>query len=316
MSFCRTWISRSAYDELLVVGSRWTRLLAKSSPISGPPYVQAHFPVPRVTVIPTLHVASIRFYDEVLKYMDESVRQYGNRVRILLEGICDADEDEEQQKQEYREIMKSPALQETMRVKADENTLFPLDVIREMCTELAIDFDTLQQHQKDIRLQECYLKPKMAATCGLNLFNDADLNMKEVQTELAKQMEAETAKGSSTLPDTIPVSQIGVFPCVRAAREKKVASVARRYCQRWLSEEADGEVIIPWGFFHTEQIVRHLCQPPLESSGAAQDMSLVKEEGFLRALPFGVPEAVLKTPAAATNATQQQKVSGQPSQGN
>eukprot|EP00796_Vickermania_ingenoplastis_P007574 gene7574-5341_t len=262
MPFFRTLVTRTAYDELLMVGSRWTQLLARTRSVPGPAYVSANLAVPVVTVIPTLHVASINFYDEVLRYMEEAVKRHGGRVKILLEGICDAEVDETLQQQEYEAIASSPELQETLKKRADHDTLFSPDVMMDMCAEMALHYSTLQKYKKEVRLQECYLKPKMAAMFGRLLLNDADLNMTEVQGILSKELEAAVEKGDTAVPSSVSVSQIGAYPGVRAAREQKVAAAAREQCLRWIGEEAEGEVIIPWGFFHTEQIVKYICSPP------------------------------------------------------
>lgn len=255
--------------------------------------------MPRITVIPTLHVASMKFYDQVLFYLDESVKRYGDHVRVLLEGICDAEEDEQIQQQEYRAIMASPELQQMMHNKAEEDTLFSSDVQREMCAELALDYNVLQEYKKTVRLQECYFKPKMAATCGLNLHNDSDIDMKEVQALLKKELEEEAAKGEISVPNSIPVSQIGTFPRVRAAREKKVARVAQNYCRRWVGEEKEGEIIIPWGYFHTENIVKYICAKKSSEDDLIEEglpeLLFVPEPGWSRVIPFGVPEALLET---------------------
>lgn len=228
-----------------------TSTISYSSPPAFPPS-------PQITIIPTLHVASISFYDSVLRYIESSVKQYGDHSCILLEGICDGEEDAEVQRQEYFQIANNPSLQEMLRKKAEENTVFSTEVQKEICAELGVEYPILLEHQVSVRLQECYLKPKLAASFGLHLHNEADMNMKEVQAVLRAELEAEAAKGSTAVPSTVSVRQIGQFPRVRHARELKVARAALERCQLWLAQEEDGEVVIPWGLFHAEPIVRVL----------------------------------------------------------
>lgn len=297
MFFTQRICLHSAKHELLTVGSRWRRLWAKttipvasshsssvsksssSSDISSDTSRHGSFPqdaslpastatissasssgppIPRVTIIPTLHVASISFYDTVLRYLDSSVKAYGDRACILLEGICDGEEDAELQRQEYLQIASTPSLQEMLRKKAEENAVFPPDVQQEICAELGVEYPVLLEHIANVRLQECYLKPQMAASFGLHLHNESDMNMKEVQAVLRAELEAEAAMGNTDVPNTLSVRQIGQFPRVRQAREWKVARAALAHCQLWLAKEQDGEVVIPWGFFHSDPIVRTL----------------------------------------------------------
>lgn len=286
MFFSRCVFLTSQKRDLFTVGSRWRRLRARttaapatsSSPLSSSTSVTTpssssspnSFPLdrhastpcgpssPLVTVIPLLHVASMTFYDTVMRYLDTSVQRYGSRACILLEGICDGEEDAELQRHEYAQIAHNTSLQEMLRKKAEENTVFTPAVQQEICTELGVDYSVLLQHQSRVRLQECYLKPKMAVSCGLYLHNEADLTMKEVQAVLRAELEEETAKGSTAIPTTISVRHIGQFPRVRQAREEKVARAALERCRGWLANAEDGEVIIPWGFFHAEPIVRLL----------------------------------------------------------
>jgi hypothetical protein len=270
MSFFRSRLLCSAYDELVVVGSRWTQVLAKSPNAAevGPPHVQAHLALPKITVIPTLHVASVRFYDRVLEYVNQAVRRNKDTV-VLLEGICDSDAAGKQQMEEYAAIMRNKDLQQTMIAKANDNTLYSPEVMREICQELDVRYDLLQTLESTVRLQECYLKPKLASTCGLNLRNNADLNMHEVQ----KLLEEESARLHSlgeSLPSSVAVSQLGTFPIIRKHRERKVAHVARVYCEGWFENEVDGEVIIPWGYFHSEAIIHYILEgnKTTASSGA------------------------------------------------
>ncbi|KPA78065.1 putative mitochondrial hypothetical protein [Leptomonas pyrrhocoris] len=270
MSLQRSRLLRSAYDELVVVGSRWTQMLANSPEVAeaGPPYVQAHLALPKVTLIPTLHVASMKFYDRVLEYIDQAVRRNKETV-VLLEGICDSNAAEKQQMQEYIDIMQNQSLQQTMIAKADDNTLYSPEVMREICQELGVRYDLLQSLEPTVRLQECYLKPKLAATCGLNLRNNADLDMHEVQ----KLLEEETARLHSrgeNLPSSVAVSQLGSFPIIRKHRELKVATVARAYCEGWFEKEIDAEVIIPWGYFHSEAIIHYILEGNKLVGGSVQ----------------------------------------------
>ncbi|KAG5508854.1 hypothetical protein JKF63_05357 [Porcisia hertigi] len=267
MSFTRNRLLRSAYDELVVVGSRWTRVLAVSPNATevGPPHVQCHLAHPTITVIPMLHVASIKFYDRVLEYIDHAVKRNKDTL-VLLEGICDSEAAGKQQMQEYQNIMRDTALQQTMLAKAEDNTLYSPEVMREICQELGVRYEVLQSIESTVRLQECYLKPKLAAMCGLNLRNHADLDMHEVQ----RLLEVESAKlydAGGGLPSSIAVSQLGSFPVIRQHRERKVAQVARMQCTRWFEEETEGEVIIPWGYFHAEGIIRYILEGNKSDSG-------------------------------------------------
>ncbi|GET87514.1 hypothetical protein, conserved [Leishmania tarentolae] len=268
MSFMRTRLLRSAYDELVVVGSRWTRLRAVSVDAIevGPPHVQSHLAHPIITVIPMLHVASIKFYDRVLEYIDHAVKRNRDTL-VLLEGICDSEAAEKQQMQEYQEIMQNAALRQTMLAKADDNTLYSPEVMKEICQEMGVRYDLLQSMESTVRLQECYLKPKLAAMCGLNLRNHADLHMHEVQRLLEEESARLQALGEC-LPSSIAVSQLGTFPVIRKHRERKVAQVARVHCTRWFEQEADGEVIIPWGYFHTEAIIHYILEGNKSTSAA------------------------------------------------
>lgn len=293
MSLTRSILLCSAIKELCVVGSRWRRLRLDRIPSAVP----LEAPLPHITLIPTLHVASIRFYDTVLSYMEKAVAEHGDRVKILLEGICDADEDEAQQREEYRTIMGNPELQRTMRQKADDNSLFSLDVQREMCMELDLNFETLQQYTESIRLQECYMKPKLAASCGLHLFNDADLTMKEVQAILRQEMDEEAAQGSTVVPNAVSISQLGAFPRVRDARERKVARIAREFCRRWVREGCAGEVIVPWGYFHVDKIQEHVCLGgSYLDHPKAEPLFIVADAQWTQTASFDVPEEIFKIP--------------------
>ncbi|KAK7194976.1 hypothetical protein NESM_000420200 [Novymonas esmeraldas] len=257
MALSRSRLVRSAYDELVVVGSRWTRVLAVSADV-GPPHVQSHLAHPTITVIPTLHVASLKFYDRVLEYIDHAVRRNKDTV-VLLEGICDSEAAGRQQMEEYADIMGNEALRRTMTAKADDNTLYSPEVMQEICAELDVRYDLLQSLESTVRLQECYLKPKLAALCGLNLRNNADLDMHDVQRLLGEESARLHALGER-LPASVPVSQLGSFPVIRKHRERKVAQAARRQCMRWVEQERDGEVIIPWGYFHAEAIIHYILE--------------------------------------------------------
>lgn len=224
----------------------------------GPPHVQSHLAHPIITVIPTLHVAGIKFYDRVLEYIDHAVKRNKDTL-VLLEGICDSEAAEKQQMQEYQDIMRNDALRQTMLAKADDNTLYSPEVMREICQEMDIRYELLQSMESTVRLQECYLKPKLAAMCGLNLRNHADLHMHEVQRLLEEESERLQTLGER-LPSSIAVSQLGSFPVIRKHRERKVAQVARMHCTRWFEQETDGEVIIPWGYFHTEAIIHYILE--------------------------------------------------------
>ncbi|KAG5509014.1 hypothetical protein GH5_06241 [Leishmania sp. Ghana 2012 LV757] len=258
MAFKRSHLLRSAYDELVVVGSRWTRILAVSANAAevGPPHVQSHLAHPTITVIPTLHVAGIKFYDRVLEYIDNAVKRNKDTL-VLLEGICDSEAAEKQQMQEYEDIMHNDALRQTMLAKADDNTLYSPEVMREICQEMDVRYELLRSMESKVRLQECYLKPKLAAMCGLNLRNHADLHMHEVQRLLEEESARLQALGER-LPSSIAVSQLGSFPVIRKHRERKVAQVARMHCTHWFEQETDGEVIIPWGYFHAEAIIHYI----------------------------------------------------------
>lgn len=279
MLFRRTRLLATAFDELSVVGSRWTRILGKTSGMDSlPAHIRANLAVPSITIIPTLHVASMKFYDRVLEYMEQASKRNPNVV-ILLEGICDTDEAEKQQMREYQEIMASPELQQALLAKANENSLFPPQVIHEICNELAVNYDELMARVDTVRLQECYLKPKMAALCGLNLRNNSDLDMKEVQ-QLLQEESARLAAIGETLPSSVSVSELGAFPVLRANRERKVAMIARRQCERWVEQEIEGEVIVPWGYFHCEAIKHHIFSgsTAMAGGGAATTSSAVPSE--------------------------------------
>lgn len=300
----RSAFCRSAYNELVVTGSRWTRLLGKSAAEVGPPHARASVAVPYITLIPTLHVGSIKFYDRVLEYMQSAIAR--NRdVVILLEGICDNTEAAEQQLQEYKAIMESESLRETMVAKADENTLYSPEVMRELCAELSLDYDTLEKLQDTVRLQECYLKPKMAATCGLHLRNDADIYMKDVQQLLAEESVRLRAEGKK-MPSSVAVSDLGTFPVIRMLRERKVARMARLICEKWFEDEIEGEVIVPWGYFHTEAIIHHVLEGNSKKAGAEvqegeeapksdrNSLLFVESDELVEKVPFGIPKELFE----------------------
>lgn len=308
----KSHIWRSAYDELHLVDSRWTRILAKSTMQEvGPPHVQANLATPCVTFIPTLHVASIKYYDRVLEYMQQAVRRNPATV-ILLEGICDSKEAQQQQLAEYLQIAQNEELKETMIDKANSNNLYSPEVMHEICAELALDYDTLRRHEDTMRLQECYLKPKMAALCGANLRNDADLDMREVQLLLEEEAARLAGLGQS-LPASVSVSDIGKFPAVRRSRELKVAAIARAQCEAWAEGEIEGEVILPWGFYHSSAII-HSILSANHHGGAEHDeaaaaagkprrppLLFVEADELIAKVPFGVPKDLLE-PASASPA--------------
>lgn len=320
MLFRRTPALRSAFSEIQLVGSRWSRILGKT--VAN----EAGLAVACVTMIPTLHIASPKFYDRVLEYMQQAVRRNKNTV-ILLEGICDSEESEKLQLQEYRDIARNDSLRHAMTSKADQNTLYPPEVMKDICNELAINYDVLMSYGDSVRLQECYLKPKMAALCGEYLRNDADLNMVDIQKILQSEAARLAAIGEA-LPSTVSVSEIGSFPTVRKNRERRVAAVARRQCEAWLAEEMEGEVIVPWGFFHTEAITHyilegnHTAATPSAASdststavaaGAGMEEStkparsavvFVEADEVVAKVPFDVPkELIEREPSAGVNAS-------------
>ncbi|CCW64639.1 unnamed protein product [Phytomonas sp. EM1] len=277
MSFKRSSLLHSAYDELLVVGSRWRRFLAKASPQGlSSSSAKPRLGTSQVTIIPTLHIASIQFYDRVLDYMRKAVQHNKNTV-IFLEGLCDSREAQEAQMREYHEIAQNESLREAMLSKADQNNLYTEDTMRDICKELLVDYDTLLHYIDEVRLQECYLKPKMAAYCGLNLHNGADLDMEKVQALLQDEAIRLSALGE-TSPSSVSVPEIGLFPVVRRNRERKVAQLARMQCEQWFQEGIESEVIIPWGYFHSEAIIHYITEgnakPADEDSSSQIDVSV------------------------------------------
>ncbi|CCW71754.1 unnamed protein product [Phytomonas sp. Hart1] len=259
MCFKRCFLSRSAYNELLVVGSRWRRFLAKPSPqdldssSTNPKLVTS-----QVTIIPTLHIASIKFYDQVLDYLRIAVQRNKNTV-IFLEGICDSCEAQQAQMREYHEIVQNKSLQEAIVLKANQNNLYTENTMRDICEELSVDYDTLLRYTNEVRLQECYLKPKIAAYCGLNLCNTVDLDMGKVQALLQDEAIRLSTLGES-LPSSVSVTEIGSFPVIRKNRERRVAQLARMQCKQWYQDGIESEVIIPWGYFHSEAIIHNIIE--------------------------------------------------------
>lgn len=253
MLFRRSYLLRSAYDELVVVGSRWRRMYARTAHTSLTESVAS----PCITIIPTLHVASIRFYNRVLEYMQQAVHRHRN-VTVLLEGVCDNVAAAQAQMEEYAEIARNEALRETLLEKADSNTLYSPPVMREICAELGVNYDVLHSLESSVRLQDCYLKPKMAALCAAHLRNDADLDMKTVKKLLEAEAAELVALGHPP-PPSISVAEVGRYPVVREQRERKVAALARELCERWHAEGWEGEVIIPWGYFHSEAIMHFIA---------------------------------------------------------
>ncbi|KAG8343097.1 hypothetical protein TRVL_06071 [Trypanosoma vivax] len=258
---------------------------------------------PFMTFIPTLHVASVEFYDKVLDYMKRAVDERKNVV-ILLEGLCDNEEGEVQQMEEYFQISRNEELRESMIEKADKNTLFSEELMKTICEELAVRYDVLSKEWATIRLQECYLRPKMAAMVGENLRNDADLNMREVEALLLGDIEynndcasdlSSTAEGNGAdLSDdvdvsVVPTARIGTHPAVRRSRELKAARAACRRCVDWLKSGVTGEVILPWGFYHTEGIRRDV----LSMNSQEEGIVFVESDDIICRIPFGIHKELL-----------------------
>nr|CCC49835.1 conserved hypothetical protein, fragment [Trypanosoma vivax Y486] len=256
----------SPIDELVVTGSRWSRILTMPVKPSaaggidgdmGVPTVSASatLSTPFMTFIPTLHVASVEFYDKVLDYMKRAVDERKNVV-ILLEGLCDNEEGEVQQMEEYFQISRNEELRESMIEKADKNTLFSEELMKTICEELAVRYDVLSKEWATIRLQECYLRPKMAAMVGENLRNDADLNMREVEALLLGDIE---------------------YACSMQAVRGLVES------------GVTGEVILPWGFYHTEGIRRDV----LSMNSQEEGIVFVESDDIICRIPFGIHKELL-----------------------
>ncbi|KAH9582340.1 hypothetical protein LSM04_007057 [Trypanosoma melophagium] len=280
----------SPIDELVITGSRWSRLLAKpvskgsSSSLTTnntTTSTTSAAPIPFITLIPTLHVASIKFYDKVLDYMVDAVKTRENVV-ILLEGICDDENVEVQQMEEYFQISHNADLRSTLLQKAENNTLYNEDTMRVICEELAVRFDALTKASATVRLQECYLRPKMAALVGAHLRNDADLNMREVETILREEKTAD-------LTIDIPVNRLGAQPAVRQQREAKVARAAQQRCVEWVQLGCAGEVILPWGFYHAEGIRRNI----LALNAQDDTVVFVESDETLCRVPFGITRELL-----------------------
>ncbi|RNE97824.1 putative mitochondrial DNA topoisomerase II [Trypanosoma conorhini] len=271
---------RTPFNELTLTGSCWSRFLAR--PVQkSPAATSATAPVPCITLIPTLHVASVEFYDTLLDYMVRAVKEQENAI-ILLEGICDTEESEVQQMEEYFAIAHSEQLKAEMLQKADQNTLYDEETVKAICEELAVNYEALSKQQSTVRLQECYLKPKMAALVGSHLRNDADLNMSEVEAILAEE-------GSSTGSVFVPFSQLGANPAVRRSRERKVAKAAQMRCVEWLQRGCGGEVLLPWGFYHAEGIRKNI----LASNAHDETAVFLESEDKVCRVPFGISKELL-----------------------
>ncbi|KEG11792.1 putative mitochondrial DNA topoisomerase II [Trypanosoma grayi] len=280
----RVRLLRSPIDELTITGSRWSRLLARAVRENAAKPPKSPAPAQCITLIPTLHVASVEFYDKVLDYMVQAVKQRDNVV-ILLEGICDNEEGEVQQMEEYFEIARNEELKAIMLHKADQNTLYNEETMKAICEELSVKYEPLVKAQATVRLQDFYLKPKMAALVGGYLRNDADLNMKEVEALLLD----ENSSGSGNGDTCIPISRLGVHPAVRGRREAKVAKAAQLRCVEWFHRECDGEVIVPWGFYHAEGIKHNI----LAMNAHDADVVFVESDDTLCRVPFGVSKELL-----------------------
>nr|CCC92247.1 conserved hypothetical protein [Trypanosoma congolense IL3000] len=275
----------SPVDELFAIGSRWLRVQARPANAGNTRDVASSIlpPTPFITFIPTLHVASIEFYDAALNYMKEAVERCENVV-ILLEGVCDNKEGRRQQMEEYIQISQSAELRTAMLEKANNNTLYSEDVIRTICDELAVKYDALRREWESIRLQECYLRPKMAALMGGNLCNDADIDMEEVEALMLEGGDDEATTGS-----VVSIASIGAHPKVRRRREVKVARKTRSICADWLKRSVKGEVILPWGFYHIDSIRREVLSMDAED----EEVVFSEDDGVLRCVPFGIHKELL-----------------------
>ncbi|RNF00213.1 putative mitochondrial DNA topoisomerase II [Trypanosoma rangeli] len=274
----RVQLLRTPFNELTLTGSCWSRFFARSA--QKDPAESPSAPVPFITLIPTLHVASVKFYDKLLDYMVQAVKERDNLV-ILLEGICDTEESEVQQMEEYFAIAHNQNLKTEMLQKADQNTLYDEETIKTICEELAVNYGALVKLQATVRLQECYLKPKMAALVGSHLRNDADLNMNEVAAILAE-------KGSSGSV-SVPFSRLGADPAVRGSRERKVAKAAQMRCVEWLQRGCGGEVLLPWGFYHAEGIRKNI----LATNSQDETVVFLESDDKVCRLPFGISKELL-----------------------
>ncbi|ORC89858.1 putative mitochondrial DNA topoisomerase II [Trypanosoma theileri] len=280
----------SPLDELIITGSRWSRLLAKpvsNGSTSSSTSSSSLTKTPFITLIPTLHVASLQFYDKVLDYMVKAVKERDNVV-ILLEGICDDEDVEVQQMEEYFQISHNADLRTALLKKADTNTLYTEETMRVICEELAVRYDALKEAAATVRLQECYLRPKMAALVGAHLRNDADLNMREVLAILREENSSDEKNADMTID--IPVSQLGAQPAVRQKREAKVARAAQQRCVEWARLGCGGEVILPWGFYHAEAIRHNI----LAMNAKDDNVVFVESDETLCRVPFGVTRELLE----------------------
>ncbi|EKG07861.1 mitochondrial DNA topoisomerase II, putative [Trypanosoma cruzi] len=276
----RVRLLRSPIDELTITGSCWSRLLARALP-KTPPAPSPIKSTPFITLIPTLHVASVEFYDKVLDYMVRAVQERENVV-ILLEGICDTEESEAQQMGEYFSIARNEELKAAMLQKADQNTLYDDETVKTICEELAVNYKVLLKQQATVRLQECYLKPKMAALVGSYLRNGADLNMSEVKAILAEE-------GNGSGGTFFPFSHLGANPAVRQSRERKVARAAQLRCVEWIQRGCEGEVILPWGFYHAEGIKHNI----FATNAHDETVVFLESDDKLCRLPFGITKELL-----------------------
>ncbi|AAZ13257.1 hypothetical protein, conserved [Trypanosoma brucei brucei TREU927] len=291
-------------DDVLPAGSRWSRVTAlptshahpsgasrasRTGPVTANT-TSALPPTPYITFIPTLHVASVKFYDAVLDYMRESVEKNSNVV-VLLEGICDNKEGRIQQMDEYMQISRSEELRAAMLEKAEKNTLYNDETIRTICDELAVNYDVLSRELETVRLQECYLRPKMAALMGKNLCNEADIDMEEVEALMLEgdNNDHSGSYGACGSGSVVPITSIGSHPAVRRSREMKVARKARATCVDWLKHGVAGEVILPWGIYHVEGIQRNVLSLNAQDEGIV----FVESGNDIRHVPFGIHRDLL-----------------------
>ncbi|EPY36330.1 hypothetical protein AGDE_06967 [Angomonas deanei] len=230
--------------------------------------------------------------------MQVAVKRSRGNCKILLEGICDNQEEEEAQLKEFHSIMNSKSLREKIILKADENNLHSPKTMQEICAELALDYTTVMENANQIRLMECYLKPKLAATVGLNLVNNVDTDMKGVQ-RLLKEEEGRLEAIGESLPTSIAVGDLGQFPLIKKYRERKVAEAARRQCERWIKEEIEGEVIIPWGYFHIDSIEHYIVQGNRGSEDGTNNAEdekklavFVEADELLAKVDFGISKEI------------------------
>ena len=297
----------------------WRRLRVTTENVSSQKSAQ-------ITLIPMLHVASISFYDTVLRYIADTMQQSRSTV-VLIEGLLDSESQRIEQEEESRSIFHDDKLRTLVSTRAKQNELFSSETLRDMCSEMHVDFNALQKFSHSdasssspstpssenleasasttatvVRLQDAYFRPLLTSLCGDRVVH-ADLTFEQCfQTANAR-----TPSGTnSPWLNGESLVHIGRHPQVKSARERHCALDARARISECFegqhqqqsattpnansessSTVVDCHVVIPWGIHHMDGLVHALKNGLLPAPLVYRGQELQQQQERDVATPLG-----------------------------